>query len=75
MQISEPHTSLPKQDPAAHVPGTPRLGQYQPIRALRAAACVRPTRTCRKRAELPLDQQSGDPTLRAAGSPVHVVYY
>jgi hypothetical protein len=34
-----PHTSLPKQDPAAYVPGTQTLGQYQPnVRALRAVA-------------------------------------
>ena len=35
MTISKPHTSLPKQDPAAYVPGTPTLGQYQPMSAPR----------------------------------------
>ena len=29
------HTSLPKQDPAAYVPGTPTVGQYQPMSAPR----------------------------------------
>ena len=41
MQISKPHTSLPKakQDPAAHVPGTPTLCQYKP----KSAPRCRPT--------------------------------
>jgi len=40
MQISKPHTSLPKakQDPAAHVPGTPTLCQYKPKSAPRCVA-------------------------------------
>ena len=43
MKRSKPHTSLPKQDPAAYVrtyvPGTPTLGQYQP----KSAPRCRPT--------------------------------
>jgi hypothetical protein len=30
------HDTAPTQDPAAYVPGTPTLGQYQPKSALRA---------------------------------------
>ena len=39
MKISKPQTSLPKQDPAAYVPGTPTLaGPIPGLRALRAVA-------------------------------------